>query len=231
MNDLIQSLYLIADEIRGMATLGKHFAGNIYEAERADRLLELAAGVAALAEARPREEVRALFDGAPWHRVSPAMGADALVFDPAGRILLVRRKDNGCWAMPGGIAEIGRTPAESVLKELWEEAGLRGRVVRLLGVFDNRRWNAYNKVHLVNFTFLVECADFAASPGIEMLDARFFPPDDPPAAMHRGHDLRIPRSLQALREGTTYFDPADSLEGAMPMHQRVLSPESGVRQE
>ncbi|MFN8540763.1 MAG: NUDIX domain-containing protein [Thermomicrobiales bacterium] len=57
---------------------------------------------------------------------TPAAGVDALVLDGAGRVLLVQRKDNGRWAMPGGIAEIGHSPAESALKELWEEAGLRG---------------------------------------------------------------------------------------------------------
>lgn len=225
MNDLIQSLYLIADEIRGMATIGKHFAGNVYEAERADRLLELAVGVAALADERPRDELRAIFDGEPWHRASPAMGADALVFDPTGQILLIQRKDNNHWAMPGGIAEIGHTPAESALKELWEEAGLRGRAVRLLGVFDNRLWQSRMKVHGINFTFLVECTDFDATPGIEMLNARFFPPDALPAPLHSSHGLRIPRCLQALREGTTYFDPAETFDATLPMHQRARSPE------
>ena len=225
MNELLQSLYLIADEIRGMATIGKHFAGNVYEVERADRLLELAVRVAALAESRPREEVRAIFDGEPWHRASPAMGADALVLNPHGQILLIQRKDNGRWAMPGGIAEIGHTPAESALKELWEEAGLRGRVSRLLGVFDNRLWNVATKVHMINFTFLVECDDFAAAPGIEMLDAQFFPTDALPAEMHSSHDRRVPRCLHALRDGTTYFDPATSFDADLPMHQRVLSAE------
>ena len=42
MGDVRQELYLIADELRGMATLGKHFAHNVYEVERAHRIVELA---------------------------------------------------------------------------------------------------------------------------------------------------------------------------------------------
>jgi ADP-ribose pyrophosphatase YjhB (NUDIX family) len=220
VNDLREQLYLIADEMRGMATLGRTFAANVYEAERAHRIMELAAAVAALAEGETREEVRLIFDAEPWHRATPAAGVDALVLDGAGRILLVQRKDNGRWAMPGGIAEIGHSPAESALKELWEEAGLRGRATRLLGVFDSRLWGSRSKVHMVHFVFHVDCEALEPAHGIEMLDARFFPTDALPTEMHYGHDRRIARCLELLREGGTHFDPADTREGAMPMFQR-----------
>lgn len=220
MNELRQSLYLIADEMRGMATIGRHFAGNVYETERAHRIMELAVKVAALADESPVEEVRAHFEAEPWFRASPALGVEALVRDPAGRVLLIQRRDNGRWALPGGLAEIGQTPAEGALKELWEEAGLRGEVARLLGVFDNRAWRTLAKVHLWHLTFLVECADLAPAPGIECLDARFFPPDAMPAEMHSSHGPRIAQCLAALRSGDTYFDPGTSIGAAMPMEQR-----------
>lgn len=227
MNDLREQLYLIADELRGMATLGRTFAANVYEAERAHRIMELATTVAALAEGRPKDEVRLIFEAEPWHRATPAAGVDALVLDGDGRILLVQRKDNRRWAMPGGIAEIGHSPAQSALKELWEEAGLRGRVARLLGVFDGRHWGSRTKVHMVHFVFHVACDELVPAHGIEMIDARFYAPDALPAAMHHGHDRRIARCLAALRDGATHFDPADSREGDLPMFQR--SAEYGAR--
>ena len=220
MNDLREQLYLIADEMRGMATLGRTFAANVYEAERAHRIMELAAAVGALAEGQTKDEVRLLFEAEPWHRATPSAGVDALVLDGAGQILLVQRKDNGRWAMPGGIAEIGHSPAASALKELWEEAGLRGQVTRLLGIFDSRLWGSRSKVHMVHFVFHVACDELVPGHGIEMLDARFFAPHALPPEMHYGHDRRIARCLEALRDGTTYHDPADSRDGEMPMFQR-----------
>jgi hypothetical protein len=53
-----------------------------------------------------------------------------------------------------------------------------------------------------------------------MLDARFFPTDALPDEMHYGHERRIARLLETLRDGTTHFDPADTREEAMPMFQR-----------
>lgn len=220
MDDLKQAVYLIADELRGMATIGKYFAGNVYEAERAERMMELAAKVAALVDDGAPEDVGAIFDAEPWLRASPAIGVDAAVFNAGGEILLVQRQDNARWAMPGGLAEIGQTPAEAVLRELWEEAGLRGRATRLLGVFDGRCWASRSKVHLVHFVFLVECSELSPVHGVEMVDARFFMPDALPQAMHPGHDLRVPKSIQLLHSGETYFDPASSYHAALPMHQR-----------
>jgi 8-oxo-dGTP pyrophosphatase MutT (NUDIX family) len=219
-SEMRQELYLIADEMRGMATIGREFAGNIYEVERAHRIMELAAKVATLADEGARPDIRAAFDAEPWHRVSPAIGVDAAVFNARGEILLIQRRDNAHWAMPGGTAEIGQTPTEAVLRELWEEAGLRGTAQRLLGTFDGRLWGSRARVHIIHFVFLVACADLSPIPGIEMVDARFFRPDALPPEMHRGHELRVPICCQLARSGETFFDPATSYDREMPMHQR-----------
>ena len=227
MDEIRRNLYLVADEMRGMATLSRTFASNIYETERAHRMMELAARVAALAEDEPIDTVRAIFEAEPWHRASPALGVDAAVFDPAGRVLLIQRKDNGLWALPGGIAEIGNTPAEATLRELWEEAGLRGEVARLLGIFDNQRWPSRSKVHMWHLTFLVTCADLTPVPGIECLDARFFAADSLPTALHGNHGPRLVETFAALRSGRTYFDPGTSVGVPMPMHQRPAGEREG----
>lgn len=223
MTDLKQELYLIADEMRGMATLHKMFADNVYHVERADHLMQLAAKVASLVDENQPEIVQQLFNGDPWLRFSPAIGADAAVFNPAGEILLIQRKDNAHWAMPGGLVEIGQTLAQAALRELWEEAGLRGRVVRLLRVFDGRHWESRTKVHLVHPVFLIECDDLTPSPGIESLDARFFNRNELPKEMHAGHELRVPKCFDLVKQPDTYFDPADSYTVDLPLHQRPQS--------
>ncbi len=223
MSDWKQSLYLIADEMRGMASMGRHFAGNVYEVERAHRIMELAARLAALAEEQPAETLQALFEAEPWNRFSPAIGVEAVVLNPQGEMLLIRRRDNGLWALPGGIAEIGQTLPEAALRELWEEAGLRGRVVRLLAVFDGPRSGTRAKVHLVHVNFLVECADLSPQPGLEATEARFFSRDALPEAMHAGHEVRVPKCFDCL-SGDSFFDPADSASMTLGNDQRPANP-------
>lgn len=219
MTDLTQQLYLIADEIRGMASIQKHFSNNIYEIERAHRMMDLAAQIAALADERPLSEVKAIFEQQPWLRVSPAVGVDAFVLNEVGEVLLIQRADNQHWATPGGLAEIGRTFAETAVLELWEEAGMQGRVERLLGVFDGRMWGSRAKVHIINMTFLVHCDDLKPVPGLEALVAQFFARDSLPEPLHPGHDQRIPKCFELLDQDA-YFDPAAAETLTLPMHQR-----------
>ncbi len=54
------------------------------------------------------------------------------------RLLLVqltqRTPAPGSWSLPGGGIDHGEHPADAVIRELYEETGLRGRVVELLDV-------------------------------------------------------------------------------------------------
>lgn len=205
-----QALYLIADEIRGIATFGDKF-GTIYEKERAHRLVKLAAKLASLADDTHDEaSMLAIFDERPLHRVSPAIGVDAAVFNPDGEILLIQRSDNATWAMPGGFAEIGQSLAESCLRELWEEAGLKGRVIRNLGIFNGPDWGSYSKLHLINIVFLVECDDLTPNIGHEALDAKFYGRDMLPENMNSNHDGRVRKIFEMLDSQTCFLDLAES---------------------
>ncbi len=61
-------------------------------------------------------------------------GVSAVVRDDAGRILLARRSDNGRWSLPAGVIDPGEQPADAVLREVFEETGIRADVEWLGGV-------------------------------------------------------------------------------------------------
>jgi ADP-ribose pyrophosphatase YjhB (NUDIX family) len=53
-----------------------------------------------------------------------------------GRIVLVRRRDNGCWSLPGGMIEWGEDIPTTIVRELQEETGLQvTQIGRLVGVY------------------------------------------------------------------------------------------------
>lgn len=53
-----------------------------------------------------------------------------------GRIVLVRRRDNGCWSLPGGMIEWGEDILTTIVRELQEETGLQvTQIGRLVGVY------------------------------------------------------------------------------------------------
>lgn len=66
--------------------------------------------------------------------VVPCVGG--LAYDAEGRILLVRRANEpgrGRWAVPGGRVEPGETDIEALVREMYEETGLRVAPGRLVG--------------------------------------------------------------------------------------------------
>ena len=67
------------------------------------------------------------------------LGAYAVSIDLDGRILLCRLSSDeveaGAWTLPGGGVEFGEHPDDAVLREFEEEAGLRGRIDDVLGIF------------------------------------------------------------------------------------------------
>ncbi|MFD9270196.1 NUDIX domain-containing protein [Streptomyces goshikiensis] len=69
----------------------------------------------------------------PLHSVSVA----GIVVRDDGRVLVIRRADNGTWEPPGGILERHERPEEGVLREVAEETGIAVEVERLTGVYKN----------------------------------------------------------------------------------------------
>lgn len=107
------------------------------------------------------------------------LGCSAVVFDAAReKVLLTRRADNGLWCLPGGAVDAGESVADACLRELWEETGLRGRVLRLIGVYSNPDqlviYPDGNKAFIVALSFEVGAIGGTLGLSAETTDAAFF---------------------------------------------------------
>jgi 8-oxo-dGTP pyrophosphatase MutT (NUDIX family) len=71
--------------------------------------------------------------------------AVALVAREDGAVLLIRRTDNGSWALPGGAIELNESVAGAAIRETLEETGIQVEVTGLLGVYSDPR-------HVIHFT-------------------------------------------------------------------------------
>ncbi|KZL48961.1 MULTISPECIES: NUDIX hydrolase [Cyanophyceae] len=66
----------------------------------------------------------------------PITGASIIPILPDGRIVLIKRRDDGCWALPGGMVDWGEDIPKTVNRELIEETGLElVQITRLVGVY------------------------------------------------------------------------------------------------
>ena len=65
--------------------------------------------------------------------IKPA--AAVALFDGDGRILLLRRKDNDKWTMPGGTMDFGESLVQCAVREVREETGFDIEISGLIGTY------------------------------------------------------------------------------------------------
>ena len=68
---------------------------------------------------------------------SIVIAVSAFVTDERDRLLMIRRTDNGLYALPGGRHELGENMTETAIRETDEETGLRIEITSLVGIYSN----------------------------------------------------------------------------------------------
>ncbi|AGL15869.1 HAD-superfamily hydrolase, subfamily IIA [Actinoplanes sp. N902-109] len=117
-----------------------------------------------------------------------------VVLDDRGRVLLMRRSDEGSWGLPGGGLDVGETWEAATRRECREETGWDIDLHGLLGVYSDpatqiHRYPDGRVVHCVGVVFLaspvsrVGTGDGEASGlgwfALDQLPAPLFGPDVP----------------------------------------------------
>lgn len=67
------------------------------------------------------------------------------VTNDAGELLLIRRTDNGNWALPGGAIDLGESIAQAAVRETREETGIVCEITGLVGIYSDPR-------HVIHYT-------------------------------------------------------------------------------
>jgi 8-oxo-dGTP diphosphatase len=71
----------------------------------------------------------------PRHSVS----VTGIVFRDDGRVLAIKRQDDGRWVPPGGVLELKESPENGVSREVLEETGIKVQAEKLTGVYKNMK--------------------------------------------------------------------------------------------
>jgi ADP-ribose pyrophosphatase YjhB (NUDIX family) len=101
---------------------------------------------------------------------APLVGVAAVVFDGAGRVLLVQRgrePRKGSWGLPGGLIDVGEALLDAVRREVREETGLEIAVRELLTAFEPIYRDAEGRVeyHYVVLDYWATVEAGEAAPG------------------------------------------------------------------
>jgi ADP-ribose pyrophosphatase YjhB (NUDIX family) len=121
--------------LQALAEIGLAYSNSNYDIERYEEIHEICLKMLNLLTDVPIPKIEAIIQENNGYK-TPKVDVRAVVFNPEGQILLVQEKVDGCWALPGGWADVGYTPRMIAEKECFEEAGLTVKSSQLIAVMD-----------------------------------------------------------------------------------------------
>ena len=212
-----QDLLGWAETLSGIARTGLGFTESLYEKERYEEILKVAAQIRGAVTSDP--DINAVVD--EWMQmvgtgvagyVTPKSAVGAVVSNEKNEILLVQRADSGVWLYPTGWADIGYSPVEVAIKEVYEETGIHCEPLSLISIVDGMR-QGFTRIPLYSMVFHCRATggELQAHP-LETSDVGWFSRDSLPHPL-AGLERWVNNAFDAI-EGQikpVEFDPPRSL--------------------
>ena len=210
-----------AKRLQAIASTGLHYGQDDFDRERYREIEAISQNMMMELGNTPIERIADLVSDSYKGYQTPKIDVRGAVFKDH-KVLLVQERSDGLWSLPGGFADIGRSAAENVVKEVWEEATIEVDATHLYGVRHKAK-HAYDpdirdfyKLH-----FLCRQTDTALpEPGPETMATAYFPLGDLPdlsktrviesdieaafafyEGSHAAHNIRLTFRLRRSRTG------------------------------
>ncbi|MCP4708834.1 MAG: NUDIX hydrolase [Planctomycetes bacterium] len=166
--------------LRALAQIGLRFARDDFDTNRYSEIHEIAVEMMAAQSELPKEKLVELFEREQGY-ATPKVDVRGVVFE-GEKVLLVKERMDGCWSLPGGWADVGKSVRENVEREIWEEAGLETRSVRLLAVYDRAKHPHKPLMPFHVYKMFIQCEKLGGElqSSCETSDAGFFSEDKLP---------------------------------------------------
>jgi ADP-ribose pyrophosphatase YjhB (NUDIX family) len=176
-----------AREIFSLSQSGITYSGNQYDIERYKRLQEITAEIIASQSEIPKESALDSFSMQAGY-ITPKVDVRGAVLRD-GKILLIQERADGKWAMPGGWADLGNSPASVAEREIWEESGFRVSAEKVVAVIDSNRIEPMEFYHAYKIIFLCKLLDGEPRTSHETLAVDFFDLNHlPPLSSYRTNE-------------------------------------------
>jgi ADP-ribose pyrophosphatase YjhB (NUDIX family) len=202
-----------SESLSAIARTGLGFTKSLYEQERFEEVLKVAADIRVAAghelesEVLVEEWLKTVGEGVPGY-VTPKVAIGAVVGNDEGKILLIQRADSGVWLYPTGWADVGYSASEVAVKEVQEETGIDIEPERLIAVLDGIRLG-FTRVPLYSLVFFCRMVggELAAHP-LETTDVGWFAEDELPQPL-AGWQRWASHAFRAIRGEPVdvLFDP------------------------
>ena len=199
-----QDLIRWSEALSGIARTGMAFTENLYERERYEEVLHIAAEIHAhLSESEDSDKkvsewMKSIGKGISGY-VTPKVAIGAVVGNDKQEILLIKRSDSGVWLFPTGFADVGYSAAEIAEKEVFEETGMIVEATRIISILDGVR-GGFTRMPLYSIVFQCKVTGGSLKPHpLECDDVGFFQEDNLPEPL-AGSGNWVKQAFIAIRD-------------------------------
>jgi ADP-ribose pyrophosphatase YjhB (NUDIX family) len=180
-----------AKKLNSIAQVGLTYSKNSYDLERYKQIQNISIDILNRYTDLDRQIIHNLFANEVGYP-TPKIDVRAAIFK-YDKILMIREKIDGLWAIPGGWADVDTSLKENLLKEAKEEAGVDINPKRIIAVLDRRKHNEPPLPYGV-YKIFVECDYISGSfkNNVETYESGFFTLDTlPPLSLGRNTKKQI----------------------------------------
>ncbi|SCW73948.1 ADP-ribose pyrophosphatase YjhB, NUDIX family [Paenibacillus tianmuensis] len=189
-----------AKQMQAIAQTGLAYTKDVYDRERFEDLRQMSVNMLAHYTETGSEKIKLTFASDTGY-ATPKVDIRGVVFRD-GKLLLVREKQDGVWALPGGWADIGLSPSEVAVKEIKEESGFDAAPVRLLAVLDKKfHGHPPEPYHVYKLFIQCDITGGSAQSGIETSAVGFFGEDELPVlSVERNTEAQLRTMFEFQRD-------------------------------
>jgi ADP-ribose pyrophosphatase YjhB (NUDIX family) len=199
-----------AKPLLSIASTGVHFSRDQHDQERYREIAGIANRMLAALGSVPLGRIEGLVADFAKGYATPKIDVRGAVIED-GRVLLVREVVDGLWTLPGGYADVGVSPGENIVREIWEEASIKVSATGLYGIRHKAK-HEYDPDATDFYKLFFVCEkldDIEPAPGLETSEVGFFHPDRlPPLSRGRVIEKDIAAAFAFRTDPTklTVFD-------------------------
>lgn len=194
-----------ATKLQSIAQAGLTFSSDRYDLDRYEQIRTLSVEIMQEYTGISHEKVRDLFAGETGYQ-TPKVDIRASVIKD-NKILMIREKIDGAWALPGGWADVNSSVSESAVRECLEEAGAVVVPKRIIAVQLANKHNNSMFPHTI-YKIFVECDLIEANfmENTETFESGFFEAINlPPLSVNRNTSGQIQMCFEAKKH--KIFEP------------------------
>lgn len=137
---------------------------------------------------------------------TPNISCRTLIVNDKNEILFVKETKTNNWSLPGGWCDLYKSPSESALAEISQEAGVEAKITRLLCLLDRRPYKSKQSVPDYVIIFLGKIEGKFHEHTHETNDVRYFPMNELPELSRKLSFEEISKAIDAYKNNKVIFD-------------------------